>query len=176
MNEIPPVRSEAPPVLIRPGRVGDLARIAEIYNEAVDEGLSNCDLSEVAQEEMAAWLGEHQGSYPLFVAESGDEVVGWGCLSRFVDKTCFDRTAYSSTYVAGNHRRRGIGRRLRHHAVAEARRLGFHALVNRIFVRNTASTRLTEQLGFVRIGVLREVIWKDGEYWDAALYELILDP
>jgi L-amino acid N-acyltransferase len=103
-------------------------------------------------------------------------VAGWACLSPFVEKSCFERTAYTSTYVSRDYRGRGIGRALREHVISEARRLGFHSLVNRIFTRNDVSVRLTEQLGFVRVGTLRQVIWKEGDYWDAALYQLLLEP
>jgi phosphinothricin acetyltransferase len=162
-------------MVIRRPRGGDLDRIAEIYNDAVHAGVSTCDLSDTAPEDAAGWVEEHQGRFPLYVGEVGGEVAGWTCLSPFVDKACFDRTAYTSTYVGQGFQRRGIGRVLREHIIDEARELGFHSLVNRIFTRNTASVTLTEDLGFVRVGVLHEVIWRDGSYWDAALYELILD-
>lgn len=163
-------------ILIRSASEGDLERIVSIYNEAVEDGMSNCDLSEVAAGERAAWLERHQGRFPLFAAEVEQQVAGWACLSPFVLKGCFDRTAYTSTYVGKRFRRRGIGLALREHVIAQARALGFHSLVNRIFTRNVASVTLTERLGFARTGLLREVIWRDGEYWDAALYQLILTP
>lgn len=175
MSETNGTHVQTTPVPIRPGRAHDLARIVEIYNQAVASGVSNCDLADVAVEDRLDWLDEHQGRFPLFVAEVDNQVAGWTCLSPFVTKACFDGTAYSSTYVAKEFTRRGIGRRLREHVIAQARVLGFHCIVNRIFTRNAASVALTEQLGFVRVGLLREVIWRDGEYWDAALYELILD-
>lgn len=163
-------------MLIRSPREEDLDRLLSIYNEAVEDGVSNCDLSEVTQAEFADWMDLHQGRFPLFVAEVEREVAGWACLSPFLLKGCFDRTAYTSTYVSKRFRRRGVGLALREHVIAQARALGFHSLVNRIFTRNTASVTLTERLGFARIGLLREVIWRDGEYWDAALYQLILTP
>jgi L-amino acid N-acyltransferase YncA len=163
-------------VLIRFPREEDLERLASIYNEAVEDGVSNCDLSDVTEAELASWLDLHHGRFPLFVAEVEGEVAGWACLSPFVPKSCFDRTAYTSTYVGKRFRYRGVGLTLREHVIMQARVLGFHTLVNRIFTRNVASLTLTERLGFVRIGLLREVIWRHGEYWDAALYQLILTP
>lgn len=162
-------------LLIRHGRSADLPEIAAIYHEAVADGMSNCDLSDLPAEHYGAWLAGHEGRFPLFVAELDGQVVGWACLSAFVDKTCFERTAYTSTYVYKRFRRGGVGRSLREYVIEQARGLGFHALVNRIFTNNLPSLRLTEALGFERIGVLREVIWRNGEYWDAALYELVLD-
>ncbi len=152
-----------------------MAELVSIYNDSVEDGVSNCDLSELDESAGARWLADHRGRFPLFVAEIENDVAGWACLSPFVDKKCFDRTAYSSTYVGKRFRRRGVGRALRSHVIEHARELGFHSIVNRIFTRNSASVTLTEQLGFVRIGVLREVVWRDNEYWDVSLYQLILD-
>ncbi len=162
-------------VSIRSARPEDLSDIVAIYEDAVADGVSNCDLTGLPADQQAVWLANHDGRFPLFVAELDGQVAGWACLSVFVARTCFDRTAYTSTYVSKQLRRRGVGRRLREHVIEQARALGFHSLVNRIFTNNLASLHLTETLGFMRIGVLREVIWKDGEYWDAALYEFVLE-
>jgi L-amino acid N-acyltransferase len=162
--------------LIRSPRQQDLEQITAIYNEAIEDGVSNCDLSGIPETELNGWLDTHQGRFPLFVTEVEREVAGWACLSPFVSKECFNRTAYTSTYVGKRFRRHGIGLALREHVIAQARVLGFHCLVNRIFTRNSASLALTERLGFTQIGLLREVIWRDGDYWDAVLYQLMLVP
>ena len=55
---------------------------------------------------------------------------------------------------------------------------GFHTLkFNRIFarafIRNSASLKILEQAGFQREGVLRQDMFKDGEFFDVALYGLL---
>lgn len=162
-------------VELRLARESDLPAIVEIYAEGVEDGTANCELSPLTDEAIEAWREEHEDDrYPVFVAAVEGDVLGWTALSPYDRKPCFDRTASSSTYVRRSGRGRGIGTALRVRLIEEARARGFHTIVNRIFVTNEQSLALTERLGFVRVGYMPELAWKDGEPQDCAFYQLRL--
>ena len=159
---------------IRRARRQDLEAITAIYNEGIEDNIANCELGGYDAAGRAAWFQSHDDRFPLWVAEIEGVVVGWTCLSRYEPKPCFDRTAMFSTYVRRSHRGFGIGSRLRTHLVGEARRLGFHSIVNRVFARNAASIGLARKHGFTEVARLPEIVHKDGEFWDCVFFQLLL--
>ena len=60
--------------------------------------------------------------------------------------------------VAPPHRRRGVGRALVEHSLAEARRLGFDAMMFNLVVESNPSRGLYEQLGFEAVGRVPDAI------------------
>jgi phosphinothricin acetyltransferase len=161
---------------IRPARLEDLEAITAIYNEGIEDNIANCELGGYDSTERLAWFQSHDDRFPLWVAESGDLVAGWTCLSRYEPKPCFDHTAMFSTYVKRSHRGGGVGSQLRAHLIAEARRLGFHSIMNRVFARNAASIALARKHGFTEVARIPEIVHKDGEFWDCVFYQLLLSP
>lgn len=162
---------------IRDVRRGDLDAVVEIYEHSVRSGVANCDLADHSlrsREARDAWLQAHEGPYQAFVADVDGYVAGWSCLSPYDGRPCFVAAAYTSTYVHSDMRGRGIGRALRVHLIDHATKAGMVTLISRVFARNSASLHLTESLGFRRVGTLHQVVNRDGEYWDAVLYELVL--
>src|SRR5262249_40558368 len=133
---------------IRRARLEDLAAITAIYNEGIEDNIANCELGGYDSTERLAWFHAHDDRFPLWAAVSGALVVGWTCLSRYEPKRCFDHTAMFSTYVKRSHRGSGVGSQLRAHLIAEARRLGFHSIMNRVFASNAASIALARKHGF----------------------------
>ncbi|MBI3393134.1 MAG: N-acetyltransferase [Nitrospirae bacterium] len=146
----------------------------EIYNEAIQDGTANCELGGVTLEQRLDWFRAHNERYPLWVAELGGTVVGWTCLSQYDQKPCFADTATFSTYVAARYRGRHIGNRLRVHLIKQARGLGYCTIVNRVFEENVASIELAKKYGFEKVGHMKKVASRNGEYWDCVFYQLIL--
>jgi GNAT superfamily N-acetyltransferase len=100
-----------------------------------------------------AWLDKAA----VTVALSGCRLVGsyyvkpnYGGLASHI--------ANAGYMVHPHQRRRGIGRALVEHSIAEARRLGFDALMfNMVFASNPAR-RLYERLGFEAVGRVPEAV------------------
>lgn len=161
-------------MLIRAARLSDLDAITRIYDEATVSGTSNCDLTPRTRERARRWFEEHVSPFAIWVAQLDDEIVGWTALSPYDPKPCFRRTATSSTYVFSADRGRGIGTALRRHLIAEARRRGFHSLVNRIFADNEVSVALTKKLGFSQVGYMHAIAEVGGETRDCVFLQLVL--
>src|SRR5437016_11708547 len=54
-------------------------------------------------------------SYPFWVAESGDRVIGWLDFKKFLPRCAYRGTAEISVYVDEEFRRRGVGQRSEEH-------------------------------------------------------------
>lgn len=99
---------------------------------------------------------------------------GWASLSPWSDRAAYAKTVEVSVYVAEEHRRRGVGRRLLQALVAAGRAHGHHSLLARISADNDASIRLHARLGFTVAGTLHEVGTKFGRVLDICIMELLL--
>jgi phosphinothricin acetyltransferase len=159
---------------IREARESDIPSITEIYNQAVAERIATCDLSDVPEDKRAEWLRRHRAPYGVWVAEDGARVLGWVALSPYDTKPCFHRTATFATYVDRSARGSGVGTLLRTTMIAEARKRGFHALVNRVWADNEASIALALRFGFRQVGHFAELVDLDGRYLDCLFFELLL--
>jgi L-amino acid N-acyltransferase len=158
-------------VRLRVARVADVPALAGIYNEAVLTTVATFDTEPRTLEAQGEWLGHHDSTHPVFVAEMEGEVVGWASLSAWSDRRAYDGTAEVSFYVRSDYRGRGIGRTLLTSLVESADRLGVHALLARIADGNAVSVHLHEALGFRTIGVMKEVGFKFGRWIDVHLLE-----
>ncbi len=164
----------APVTRVRPALSGDLPRMLAIYNREVLVSTATYDTIPRTDEEQEKWFAHHDGAHPVLVAEQSGVVTGWASLSPWSDRPAYDATVEVSVYVAEEHRGRGIGRQLLAALVQAARRLGHHALLARISADNEVSIRLHESLGFVPVGLMREVGRKFGRILDVSIMELIV--
>jgi L-amino acid N-acyltransferase YncA len=162
-------------IIIRKAIPEDLPSIIEIYNQGVKDGTANSDLNSFTSEEKRAWFESHTPKYPIWVAESNKEVVGWTNLSPYENKECFHKSASISTYVLKKYRGHGIGSKLRAHLIQKAKELGFHTLVNRVFASNTSSIQLAKKFKFKLVGRMRDLVHRDNSYEDCVFFQLMLD-
>lgn len=158
---------------LRPGRVGDVERLAFIYNHWVRESAWTLDLDEVTLEERRAWFERHgeTGRHRLIVADSDGLVVGWAASGIYRPRRGFDATVETSVYLDPAFTGRGLGTRL-YGALFEALRgEDVHRAVAAITLPNPASVALHERSGFSRVGCFRECGRKHGRFWDVLWVE-----
>lgn len=158
-------------LVIRRAHLGDAAQIAEIYNHYVLHSTATFDVEPKTAEDRVRWLGEHDDLHPVLVGTIGGEVVAWGSLTRWSTKPAYRHTVEISTYVNHEFTGRGIGPAISEALVAAAREAGHHAVIGQIVAENAASLRTSENLGFERVGVLREVGRKFERWLDVVLME-----
>ena len=140
---------------IRLATPDDLPAIVEIYNASIPSLRATADTTPVTIEARQAWLAAHQPpSRPVWVAEQGDQVVGWVSLSTFYARPAYDPTVEISLYVRPDAQHRGVGRALAQHALVHAPAGGIMTVLAIIFGHNELSLRLFESLGFERWGHL----------------------
>lgn len=157
-------------MLVRDAQAHDLPAIVEIYNATIPTRRSTADLEPVTVEQRRAWFAEHDPARrPLWVAESGGEVVAWLSLHDYHQRAGYRSTAEVAVYVREDSRGSGIGSELLARALAEAPRLEITNLIGIIFAHNEQSVALFERAGFERWGMLPGVAVLDGIERDVVL-------
>jgi L-amino acid N-acyltransferase YncA len=162
------------PVRVRPATPSDIAAITEIYNDAVRTTTGTFDTEPRTIEDRTGWFRAHDARQPVFVAERGDRVLGWGAVSAWSDRRAYDGTGEVSVYVETPSRGQGIGRALLETLVQSARTLRYHTLLARVSDGNDSSLRLHAAAGFTPVGVMREVGVKFGRRLDVHLLQRML--
>lgn len=152
--------------MIRRALQSDIARIGEIYNQAIDDQqFATCDIKPVTVESRIEWLASHKDPFPVFVYEDkAENVLGWSALNKFSVRSSLPTIAEVSVYIDRRHRSKLIGGRLFIHIIKEAKRLGFRSLVSLTLERNEASIRGLQAVGFRRAACLSEVAMLRGEW------------
>jgi phosphinothricin acetyltransferase len=156
------------PSPVRTAKLPDLPAIVRIYNQSVPDRNATCDLFPTTLEARIPWFHGHNSRYPLWVGVEGDRVVGWACISSYNEKPGYALTIENSVYIDRDRRGHGWGGRLLEHTLKEAKRLGYHAVIARVFAHNPVSLGLHRKFGFEEQGVLKEVALLDGNFLDVA--------
>ena len=151
-----------------------LVGITEIYNDAVRNTTATFDLAPKSLDEQRVWMDRHDGAHPIIVAILNDTVVGWGSLSPFSDRRCYERTVEDSVYVRDGFRGCSIGKLILERLLLEAKKAGHHAVVARVDAGNEASITLHSMTGFEEAGRLREVGYKFGQWLDVVIMQVLL--
>jgi histidinol-phosphate phosphatase family protein len=151
---------------LRPATETDLPEIVRIYNEAIEERISTCDLEPATVAARRPWFERFDARHPLHVAVAGEGVVGWSAILPYDPKPGYAGVVEHSVYVARAARGAGVGRQLLEHLVHTAIELGHRCLLGRIFRHNEPSLTLHQRLGFQEVGVLPRAALLDGREAD----------
>jgi len=158
---------------IRAATLDDLKEITEIYNYAIKNTVATFDTDEKTFDEQIKWFESHGSKNPIIVAELNDEIVAWAALSQYSTRLAYSDTAEISVYVKEKHQGKGFGRKLIEEIVKEGEKAGLHVLLARITDGNNISIHLHESVGFIHIGVLKEVGFKFGKCLDVYLMQKV---
>jgi len=157
----------------RVASAADLARIVEIYNQAVDDQCT-ADMDHVSVGERRLWFETHQTTnYPILVVEVQGMVVGWISLSPYRDgRRALRRVAEISYYVDRDKRGEGVGSRLLTAAIDAAKLVGMRHLFGILLEDNVRSIALLTKFGFTEWGSFPNVAEFDGRTVGQVYYGL----
>jgi phosphinothricin acetyltransferase len=154
----------------------DAAACAAIYAPHVEGSAVSFEERAPDAREMGARIERYGRSHAWLVAEREGEVVGYAYATAFNERPAYRWSAFVSVYVAAGARGEGIGRALYEALFARLRERGLRMACAGITLPNEASEGLHESLGFERIGVNREIGFKEGAWRDVGWYQLQLAP
>lgn len=160
-------------MLIRKALLSDAKAIAAIYNHEIEHGVATFDTELKSVENREEWLHQHSDKYPVLVAESDTEVIGFASLTRWSERAAYDDTAEISIYITPAFHGKGIGKQLMVAIIHAGKKGGLHCLLSRITQGNEKSIYLHEQNGFRTIGVMQEVGKKFGKILDVTMMQLL---
>jgi L-amino acid N-acyltransferase len=160
-------------VRVRDAGEWDCAAIASIYNQAIEAGGSTFHEQAVAADYFrAAVKGSSRES--LLVLEDGDQVLGWGSVKQYSDRSGYRFCCETSIYLEQRSRGQGLGRILQQALIQTAAALGYHHIVLKIVASNQGSIRFHERFGFELVGIQKEIGFTQGRWQDVAIMQLIL--
>ena len=101
-----------------------------------------------------------------FVAELGNEIIGWSALSPVSSRCVYGGVAEVSVYVLDNYSGQKIGTKLLEQLIKESENNGIWTLQAGVFPENKGSLRIHEKLGFRKVGYREKIgklkgIWRD---------------
>jgi len=162
-------------VSLRAAQVSDAEAIAVIYNYEVETSTATFDLVPRSIEAQREWITARSGAFSALVADdSAAGVIGFAALSTYRDRAGYRTTVENSVYVHRDHQRRGVGRLLLGALLEVARDSGFHTVIARIDSQSSGSLALHESLGFVIVGVERQIGRKFGRWLDSVIMQKML--
>jgi phosphinothricin acetyltransferase len=163
--------------LIRPAGEADLPAILTIYNDAVAHTTAVWNDVVVDLDNRRNWFETRLAqNFPVLVAESGEDVAGYGSFGDFRAFNGYRFTVEHSVYVAAGARRRGIASALLTALTERARALGKHTMIAGIAGDNEPSIRLHLKHGFVETARMPEVGFKFDRWLDLVFMQKPLRP
>lgn len=153
----------------------DLAVISDIYNHAVEHSTATFDLEAPDLDYWRARLdGQHPGDHLLVAVDDLDHVVGYAYSWSYRPRPAYETTRETSIYLDQSVRGKGVGKLLYPALLQTMAISGVHSAVALVALPNPASERLHVATGFERVGLLREVGYKFGQWIDVAWYQQML--
>jgi L-amino acid N-acyltransferase YncA len=160
---------------LRIAEVQDAEAIASIYNYEVEHESTTFDLVARTLEEQRDWIAARSGAFSVIVADDSEfGVIGFAALSTYRDRPGYRTTVENSVYVRRDQQRRGVGKLLLVRLLDMARESGFHTVIARIEASSEGSLALHASLGFVNVGIEREIGRKHGRWLDGAIMQKML--
>ena len=146
----------------------DLPRMAEIWNQVVEDGIAFPQLQTLKLDSARDFFAGQSFSA---VAEEDGRILGLYILHPNNEGRC-GHIANASYAVDRSARGKGAGEALVSHCLETAAALGFRLMqFNAVVKSNLGAIHLYEKLGFVRIGeVPGGFLMKDGHYEDIVLF------
>lgn len=161
-------------MLIRLATLADLASINSIYNHYVPTSTTTYQETESTMDERIAWFNRRDPKHVVTVAERAGEIVGWGCLNPFRERSAYRFTVEDSVYIRHDCHRCGIGSAILRDLIDRARQSGFHTMIAGIDSEQSASVAIHQRFGFVECARLPEVGFKFDRWLNVIFMELRL--
>ena len=161
--------------MIRLAKNGDLARITDIFNQAIGSKRAVADIKPFTPAQKELWFTEQSMNErtPIYVYEENRSVVGYCYLSAYrPGRQALESIAEISYFIDTNHHRRGIGGRLVEHTIVKAKELGYRNLLAIVLSCNERSFALLEKYGFKLWGALPNILYLDENVYSHFYYGL----
>jgi len=159
---------------IRDASPEDAAEIQAIYAPIVAETAISFETEVPSVAEMARRIEAALATHAYVVAERNGAVAGYAYSSQHRTRPAYGTSVDVTVYVSENARGLGVGRSLYRALLPRTAARGFHAAFAGITLPNAGSVALHESVGFVPVGVYREVGHKFGEWRDVGWWQRLL--
>lgn len=141
---------------IRDATLHDAFAIGDILNESIAARDSLMIEEPVTEADIRAQMEAFTAREGYLVLEEAGEVVGWGIIKHYSNRSGYRFTAETSVYLRRDCTGRGYGSQLQAALTDRCRGWGYHHLVAKIWAANAASLALHRKFGYELVGIQRE--------------------
>jgi L-amino acid N-acyltransferase YncA len=134
------------------------------------------ELEAPSVDEMRQRLDKIMPQLPWLVAEEEQRLLGYAYASPHRERAAYRWSVDVSIYIRQGQHRRGLGRALYTSLLQVLALQGYCNAYAGATLPNAGSVGLHEAMGFERVGVYRQVGFKDGAWHDVAWFQRPLQP
>lgn len=149
----------------------DALRLLSIYRPYIDESAVSFEIEVPSQEEFAKRILNTLSKYPYLVAETLGELAGYAYAGPLRTRSAYQWSVEVSAYVSPCFHRKGVAKKLYQELFKILSLQGFAVAFAGITLPNEASVGFHQSLGFQKIGVYKNVGFKNGYWWDVGWYQ-----
>ena len=161
--------------LIRFASINDIAQIAEIYNQGIQDRIATLEANTKSIEQMEKWFSIRSPRHKVIVVEDEKGYIkGWASLNVFIARECYEGVASLSIYIRREERGKGLGKTLLIALIELAKQACFYKLVLNTFAFNYAGQKLYANVGFTKVGTYIKQGMLDGKWIDITIMEKML--
>lgn len=161
---------------IRPYKTEDTQAILDIINYNILYSTSLYDYNIRSYEQQSTILEEKLSkNFPVIVAETNHQVVGFGMYSEFRFREAYKFTVEHSVYVNENSHGKGIGKQLLNELINLAKIQNIHTMIAVIDSENQSSVEFHEKFGFKTVGIIKESGFKFDRWLNSVFMQLIFN-
>jgi L-amino acid N-acyltransferase len=162
-------------MIIREAKLSDLPYISTIWNYYILETTYNYDSEAKDMAFFEEWFESRKAlNLPIFVLEVNDEVLGYATYSQFRTRMGYRFSMEHGLYLAPGKQGKGYGKALMLKLMAKAKEDGHHSLTAGIDASNKESIEFHLKFGFQKIGVFKEIAFKNNQWLDCHFLQYIL--
>ena len=162
-------------IKIRDYQNQDCPAILDIINDAIlnSTALYDYNIRTLTTQE-AIFEEKLQKGFPVIVAESNNEVVGFGYYSEFRFREAYKFTVEHSVYANKNAIGKGIGKLLLNELIERAKKQKLHTMIGVIDSENTNSIDFHKKFDFEEVGFIKESGFKFDRWLHSVIVQKIL--
>jgi phosphinothricin acetyltransferase len=162
-------------IKIRDYQIQDCKAIIEIINDAILNSTALYDYNiRTLNTQEAIFEEKLQKGFPVIVAESNNEVVGFGYYSEFRFREAYKFSVEHSVYANKNAIGKGIGKLLLNELIERAKKQNLHTMIGVIDSENTNSIDFHKKFGFEEVGFIKESGFKFDRWLHSVIVQKIL--
>lgn len=162
---------------IRDAGESDLPGLLAIYNDVIATSTAIYSHLPVTLEDRTQWWRTKVAhGHPVLVAVDASGVLGFSSFGDFRPWPGYRFTVEHTVHVRANCRGQGVGKELVKALFPRATALNKHVMIAGVDAANSGSIRFHEQLGFERVGHLREIGHKFDRWLDLVFLQRWIAP
>lgn len=104
-----------------------------------------------------------------------EDVIGWGIIKKYSDRSGYKLTGETSVYLDRDHRGKGYGKTIKTHLMHKCSSIGYKHLVAKIWADNEVSIGYNLKLGYTMVGIQQKVGYVNGRWIDVAILQYIFE-